>query len=668
MTRLLQCLFPAFLLGALLGGIEAAYMLLSQPGIRLLEPLREVVVLMLWSGAMAALATTGVALLRRNWRPRTCASLGAALYLFAAAYLWVHSRILQGQPMFAPGGLLASAIIFGVCLVCWPVMRRLLVTKRFRWALPLALAVFALLPLMRRVTFDTELRDLSGDDLPNVTVLLLDTLRADRLSCYGYERADGQPTSPFLDSMAAAGTRFDWCYSAAPWTRPSVASIFSGFYPSTHGAYEPVRALPDWTVTIAEVFQNAGYRTAGFSANANISAMWGYHQGFQQFWCLDDKSLFEISALGDVFRRVRAKLKIINPTLDEVNLVNSQVQPWLDEVGGGERPVFTYVQYMDPHFPYFPPEDLLNADKPDFYALVDQAKEPEARPLPYPLGVQQRPDASLMDGFSRLYDAEVRWLDNGLEKFVANLRAAGLLGEDDWLIITSDHGEEFWEHEHWGHGQNLYHEVLRVPLIVIGPGVTAGKVVADPVSLVDLLPTLAEIPGQTALLREAIKKTDDGVPDPDLHHPGLSLAPLWSAEAGAEAADPRRIYSEKMWKPRQRALRAGSHKVIEVSYPDPSAAFNEDPEILEYPVYYDVGADPYEDRGHFNSQDSGTALAPIAAERFTLLPAGFEDAFNDLMEQMKALGLLSQALDQGPAGRPMSAAELQRMKDLGYMD
>jgi arylsulfatase A-like enzyme len=659
MNRTPKSILLALALGAGIGAFDIALLMWQESGIRVLSPIMETLQVLTCYGAMAAAFAVGLGLIKRNWTAISVAATAAAAVLFLDAYIWVHSRILTNQSMFDLRSILASLAVVVGCVV-FAYLVRALAKKKFA---PYALAIFviapSLMPMTRGVHLDAELRELAKPDLPNVTILLLDTLRADRLSCYGYQRPDGKKTSPVIDDLADQGVLFQWHYAAAPWTRPSVASMFSGLYPTSHGAFLPTRALPGWTANMAEMFQGLGYRTAGFSSNANISAVWGFAQGFEEFWCLDDKELIDMSAWGDAANKLRRIFKFFHDTPDNAQIVNAQAFPWIERMQGSDRPVFTYVQYLDPHFPYHPVEDIINDDLPNYDELVSRVESKTDTLQPFPFGSRDRPAADLIEGFGKLYDAEIAFMDREIGVMVDKLRSNGLLGPDDWLIITSDHGEEFFEHEQWGHGQNLYQEVIRVPLIVIGPGVPNGRVIETPVSLVDLLPTLAQIVGDEDFLQKGAKqKTETGLIDSVL--PGRTMQPLW---ATLDPEDPRHVYSEKLRQPSSLALRMGDHKLVQVDYKKAA----DESTVFQYDTLYDLAADPLETAGFFGEDMEDHPLPSHLQNRFGLLPEGLDQALAELRDAMTQIHDQAQRLQQSVETKELSSAELQRLIDLGYI-
>jgi len=317
----------------------------------------------------------------------------------------------------------------------------------------------------------------------NVLLVSLDTLRADRLGCYGYER----PTSPFLDSLAAEGVRFEGLTAAATKTAPSHMSMFTGLHPGVHGVRNYYGAegtaaagnLP----TLPELFDGSGYQTAAFTGGGMMSGELGFARGFDVY---DDG--------GGGAPRVFAK-----------------AADWLREraAGDDEQPFFLFVHTYEIHDPYTPPREWVER----FCAPYQGGVDPTRIEFPEDYSELWKDDPEFYErvqnnfwgGFdggraedlafvSQLYDAGLAYTD---ELFRGLWQLVGELGLDEELvlIVTSDHGEEFSEHGQMTH-QSMYQEVLHVPLIVRLPArARAGSAVSLPVQGVDLTPSLVELVG-----------------------------------------------------------------------------------------------------------------------------------------------------------------------------
>ena len=325
--------------------------------------------------------------------------------------------------------------------------------------------------------------------LPPQTVVLvtIDTLRADGVSY----SVDVRGRTPFLDELAGEGIAYAHAYAPASWTAPSMASLFTGYEPASHGVVSgsvgrPSGAddhgttvrnqplLPQSFTTLAEVFQSAGYTTIGVAANLHLATPLGFGQGFDHYY---DEAAFLIAP--DVNALVLAKL--------EEAFGAEWKTTWKQER------VFLWVHYFDPHIPYEAREPWINDFAPEF------ATHPEAYPagwnLPELMEAHPEPDLEIASRLVPLYRSENRYIDHHLRALDAEL---GFRDDDVLLVVTSDHGEEFVEHGGFGHGQTLFEESIRVPLFLRWPrAFPAALRVGTPVSLLDVYPTLAELAGLT---------------------------------------------------------------------------------------------------------------------------------------------------------------------------
>lgn len=310
---------------------------------------------------------------------------------------------------------------------------------------------------------------------PNVLVVLVDTLRADRLSVYGA----GRLNSPNLDRLARRGVVFTNAVAPSSWTLPSVAALLTGRYPNELkvGARQGAgltRGIP----TMAGGFARAGYDTAAFSANFIVDPFQGYARGFDAFYLAPVKQYTMPAAV-----------------------LNQRVLAWM--ACRSERPFFCYLQYMDPHSPYSPPGSdrsqpsnagTFQPGKPDGY------RNGSIHPLT--IGHEELESVDHAAMVARFYEEEVRYVDLQIGRLLAGLTRLGLL-ENTVVAVVADHGEEFYEHGFWSHGYTLYQDQLHVPMIVRLPRALAGRNeeavtgqrVHTPVSLVDLLPTLFRLAG-----------------------------------------------------------------------------------------------------------------------------------------------------------------------------
>jgi arylsulfatase A-like enzyme len=305
----------------------------------------------------------------------------------------------------------------------------------------------------------------------NILLIVMDTVRADHLSCYGYERV----TSRYVDRIAREGVLFTQAFSAAPWTLPSHASLFTGLYPSRHAAHHEHQLLNSGLMTLAEVLQEKGYRTAGFSMNAHIGHEKGFSQGFSHY--------YEAWNQGIISEQKKAVV------------INREVKNWLRDTEDPSRPFFVFINFLNAHLPYSPPDA--------FFAPFLRDPKDAGRAAPWKkLGISfarkhHIGEVSLSDDdvyfLNALYDGEIAYVDMLIGDLYDHLRETGRLDET-CLVLTSDHGENLGDHGLMDHQFCLYDSLLSVPLILRAPALfPAGEEVRAPVSLVDLFPSLLEI-------------------------------------------------------------------------------------------------------------------------------------------------------------------------------
>jgi arylsulfatase A-like enzyme len=308
----------------------------------------------------------------------------------------------------------------------------------------------------------------------SVLLVTIDTLRADHLGAWGYERA----TSPGLDRLAREGIRFANAAGPSSWTLPSHASMLTGLEPAEHGVQHPQAALPPSAPTLATRLQAAGYETFAAVSHVYLGHRWGFDRGFDTF----DESAAEESPHTPVAEKV----------------VDSALA-WLKDRGPEEDPFFAWLHIFDPHWDYSPPEPFASRFDPDYDGPFDGSYEtlrPFIRALA-PAGSTPPPLAPRdLEHLEALYEGEIAYVDHHLARLFEHLRASGLLA-DMLVVVASDHGEEFMEHGSLeGHQWTLYEEVVHVPFILRLPGrAWAGTVVERHVSTVGLADTVLELLG-----------------------------------------------------------------------------------------------------------------------------------------------------------------------------
>jgi arylsulfatase A-like enzyme len=317
---------------------------------------------------------------------------------------------------------------------------------------------------------------------PNLVLVTVDTLRADHLEPYGYQR----PTAPALSALAREGTVFDLAISQAPETLHSIAALMTGLYPHVVDRTFELRErrgpfLDSAFHALAERLAAGGYHTAGFVSNLFLRARNGFAQGFEHY---DDTSgMYFWGASG----RSRQATDVVDPAID-----------WLVHA---ESPFFLWVHVMDPHHPYEPaaPEPWEEAESPTFTAFDREYGQLDVsgytRRLEE-LGTGRRPFApGELDYLVGRYDAEIRQSDRAIGRLVESLRVHGFDAMNTTIVVTADHGEEFADHGGMTHGHTLFDELIHVPLIAEGAGVPRGAHVEDQVRLIDVAPTLLDLAG-----------------------------------------------------------------------------------------------------------------------------------------------------------------------------
>jgi arylsulfatase A-like enzyme len=328
---------------------------------------------------------------------------------------------------------------------------------------------------VRLVRQTTHERQRATAAQPNLLVLLVDTLRADRLGVYG---ATPSP-SPTLDRLASRGLVFEDSVSQSSWTMPSVASILTGLHPRSHGApgmrgvagdvTPETGFLADALVTWPELAQRAGLTTVAVSANPLLSRATNLAQGFE--------TLVELPW---------------GSTTEEWSPASDVNRIFLDWLAGHRAWRFVaYLHYMEPHDPYWPPESMRPPQPAGLRPLVAQGRVAKA------VRTKGAPPLSPVEVeyLRGLYTGEVRAWDEQLEHLLRGLEAAGVL-DSTVVIVTADHGEEFLEHGRMRHGSHLYEESIRVPLVLAGPGIPVGRR-PDTAQGIDVLPTIVGILGLT---------------------------------------------------------------------------------------------------------------------------------------------------------------------------
>lgn len=367
-------------------------------------------------------------------------------------------------------------------------------------------------------------------DKPNVLLISVDTLRADRLGSYG----NSEGLTPALDELALRGVRFSQSRSTAPWTLPSHASVFTGLYPTDHRAIDDRMRIRANAPMLTEFLRDAGYQTASFFTHYYVGPDYGFGRGF-------DETNHREYAPADQMVDLAAR--------------------WIKD--HESKPFFVFLHLFDPHTPYTPPRSAR-----DRYVPADLAKFKGDTAEVVDV-VHRRGDPHTLDALKALYNAEVSAVDAALARLFAGLEKAGLT--NTIVVFFSDHGEEFFEHSLMEHGFTLYEEQLRVPLIVAWPSkLEGGRVVDAPASLADVMPTILDLIGM---------RVPEGIA-------GRSLAGAARGESAPDSA--RVIVSEttRMGPDRMSVVKDGWKYIY-------SPAFRLNDRLIGEELY-DLGADPLE--------------------------------------------------------------------------
>jgi arylsulfatase A-like enzyme len=461
-------------------------------------------------------------------------------------------------------------------------------------------------------------------DLQGVILIQADTLRRDHLDVYGYERE----TAPVLRELAAEGALFQDCVAQATWTKVSSSSMLLSLYPSSHGIVSFGDRLPDSAVTLAEVLRDAGFATLSLSSVFFTGKLTNLQQGFEE--------LHESTSLPELRSSKTARVYV------------DRLLPWLE--AHREVPFFVYLHVFDPHDPFRPrrPYDALFGDPSHHAEHERQAAEVRRfiqNPLLKSFGMPNRAEL-LAAGFDPdvyaarerdWYDGSIRAMDVELGRLVERLRELGL-AERTLVVFTSDHGEEFLEHGRMFHGQSVYGELSRIPLVLWGPGRVPGRrVVAETVQSIDILPTVLELAGVA--------------PPPAIQ--GQSLVPL--LEPAAEGTPARFVarpaITEKRAEPDPNsptkiggaatAIVQGGFKLVHQQEPGDGAS--------EYELY-DLANDPL-DRNDVAAEHPDVVRELVAA-----------------LEAWRAEAAKVRLVPEAPAPEALAPEELERLRALGYVE
>jgi len=448
---------------------------------------------------LALLAGMGVALLTyalcKRYSPRAIAlSLSAvwpALMIGGTVLFWVKRNLTFWRTPLSGALALGGIILIFLALL---VLFRIILSRIYRpgagWlkmvGLPVILMVFSVIAVFNDL--NPKIPILSGGESQRgikVILLTIDTLRADHLGCYGYERQ----TSPVVDSIATQGILFKSARAQSPWTLSSLASLLTSTYPSVNAVLTGNNRLEEARTTLAEAMQENGILTQAIVSNGWLQDNFGLSQGYSGYHHSAD--VFNLTRFNRmiwmrVVRKLRPNMFQLGRNLLASGLVDRSIE-WLDEYG--DRDFFLWIHCIDPHDPYQPPEEYRGMFQDEPY----EGRYKLSSGIIGGLRTGARLEPAEKANLECLYDQEIRYTDDNIARLVATLRKHDIYDET-LLIISSDHGEEFWEHDGLMHGHTLYEEQLHVPLILRCPDrLPAGTTVEESVRLLDVMPTILDL-------------------------------------------------------------------------------------------------------------------------------------------------------------------------------
>ena len=401
-------------------------------------------------------------------------------FLSLAFVVWRRYTFPEALDAVVFWSIYAGAVIAGAVLLWWlcKTPRRLVII-----AVPLFIAVIApfFVSLAVRPPIPPLAHSVPGGvvSIKRVIMITVDTLRRDAVGCYNPD----VDYTPQMDRFAGDCTLFNNAFSSAPWTYPAVASILTGLAPAVHSLTDGKSALPENVPTMAEAMRNAGYHTAAIGFNGLLTARSKLDRGFQEYHWVPVQSVqvpnFDIGLTHNLLKACGSRKP------DGAGLTDHAIQ-WLKKHSGQE--FFLWLHYFDPHMPYTPPVPFQPTD-PEMLARGTRFSETRAGRM----GSTAK-TAEERAWIRTLYEGEVAYVDAQLGRFLDTLKQLNLY-EDSLILLTSDHGEELWDHGRFEHGHTLYNELIHVPLLVKLPGVQPQTRVDASVSTQAVAPTILELCG-----------------------------------------------------------------------------------------------------------------------------------------------------------------------------
>ncbi len=379
----------------------------------------------------------------------------------------------------------------------------------FRIFVSLIIFLFAFLSFMgfEQVNISVEKNKISGKknlthkNLPNVTLILVDALRPDHLACYGYPLS----TSPQIDSLASQGVLFKSVLATSNWSVPTHASLFTGLYPSSHGAYSLFSVLGDQTPTLAEILSKNSYYSLSLYSNHLLDTVSGLNRGFDYALGVehDRKTSYTLERIYEKFLKK-------TPLSKEITKIT---QKWIDHCATLKLPSFVFMNLFEVHAPYSPKEpyfsdllttidtDKVNVDLVNQFRYLPSSRKEKLEML-------SQFSQTDLEYLSRMYDSNIRYTDTLIGKLIENQKVRGRF-TNTLNIITADHGEFLGEHGFVGHlTPKLYNPGVKIPLIMVYPEKLIPQVRDLFVSQVDIFPTVLTLLGLKEQIPRIIQGSD----------------------------------------------------------------------------------------------------------------------------------------------------------------
>lgn len=428
---------------------------------------------------------------------------------------YIHGQFITSQksPYFSFSLPVNISALLGACFLVYLSFNKLMLVLKERYLrattflkrrealffLCLIIGLFMLFSFLKYSKITHITQSTERGDKPNVIIITMDTTRRDHLSCYGYK----EKTTPNLDQLAKASVVFENALSTSSWTLPAHASLFTGLYPSKHGAHAKEawgpKVFDEENITLAEVLSQYGYKTAGFIGGYFCSSFFGMSQGFDYY---HENLINLVIEFNNFFvTRIYRSLFPIEDIFEKHGLAGKRIAPqinrsafkWLKK--NCKAPFFLFLNYFDPHGPYQPLDDS-NLRIPSELPIkngnyVGWEKRLINKVLRKRHTLTAREKKYLLDR----YDSEIKQMDRGIGELLKFLKELGVY-DDSLIIITSDHGESFGEHGLMSHTPVVYEELVKVPLIVKYPqDHDKTGLISTPISLVDIMPEVLTVVG-----------------------------------------------------------------------------------------------------------------------------------------------------------------------------